>query len=102
MAIDKSQAEQVEYLRKQKRGDICGGYAELLTLTYNYLKAEVEKSEYEYCNPYNFNICRAVYGNDYHIPMIQGYINKLKSLGYISIKGSGINRKIAINKPLDF
>jgi hypothetical protein len=97
-----NQENQIEYLRKQKNENICGGYAELLTSTYNYLKAQIENTDCGYCNPYDSDICKVVYGNSYHITMIRKYIYKLKALGYISIEGYNVNRKIMLIKPLDF
>ncbi len=102
MNTEMSIEEQIEYLKKQKRGEISGGFADLLTCTYNFLTDQLSLAKVDYCNPFDSDICRAVYGDAYHIPMIRKFMYRLQKMGYISIIGSGRERQIRILKTLDF
>lgn len=94
--------EKLNYLRNQKANPTAGGYRQLLIATYDYLREILNKTGFDWCNPYNIDVCKAVYGNTYHVPLIQRYIRDLKQLGYISIDGKGESRKIRIIKAIDF
>ena len=74
----------------------------MLVATYQSLCSFCAKNPHGWCNPYNNQVCMDVYGNTYHVPMIAGYINALKELGYIRIVGRGAERKIYIQKEIDF
>lgn len=93
--------KKLEYLKQQKENP-TGGYRMLLIDTYNCLSDMIKASNEDWCNPYNTEVCKVVYGNTYHVPLIQRYIRDLNQLGCISITGSGSDRKIRILKEIDF
>ena len=99
---DEERTKKIQYLRDQRDGKICGGYRDLLVATYQSLCSFCAKNPHGWCNPYNNQVCMDVYGNTYHVPMIAGYINALKELGYIRIVGRGAERKIYIQIEIDF
>lgn len=93
--------EKIEYLKKQRSGEITGGYFKLLEDTYNYLKKLIDESEDNFCNPTFYEIGIAVYGGNRRTMIIK-FLQELKFLGNIEIKGSGDNKKIYVLKELDF
>lgn len=94
--------ENIELLRKQRDENIEGGYRDLIVKTYNYLVRKIEKSGNKFCNPKNKDVCNAVFGNPSQESKIRGFIKDLKRSEYISVEGSGPDRKIMILKDLDF
>ena len=101
MTEEKRQAK-LDYLRKQRDGFVQGGYRDLLVSTHKCLSDFCANNPEGWCNPYNNQICQAVYGNTYHVPMVTGFVSDLYSLGYIRIVGRGKDRKIYITKEIDF
>lgn len=99
---EEKRQEKLEYLRKQRDGIVQGGYRDLLVATHKCLSDFCKNNPEGWCNPYNNQICKVVYGNTYHVPMITGFVSDLRSLGYIRIVGSGKERKIFIEKEVDF
>ena len=99
---EEKRLEKLAYLRKQRDGIVRGGYRDLLVSTYQCLQDFCDKNPEGWCNPYNNQICMFVYGDTYHVPMISGFVSDLRSLRYIRIVGSGKDRKIYIEKEIDF
>ena len=99
---EENRQKKLEYLRNQRDGKIQGGYRDLLAATYNYLQEQCAANPDAWCNPYNNQICMAVYGNTNHTSMISRFVYDLRGLGYIRIVGSGADRRIFIAKEIDF
>lgn len=96
--------EKVAYLRDQQNGLIEGKYSQYLVNIYEFLKRECDYSEDGTCNPYPWQVNDAAYPGEYKQNSHVGfeYCRDLEQLGYISISGSGADKKIRITKKLDF
>jgi len=98
---EEERQKKLAYLRAQKENS-TGGYHDLLIDTYNCISDLIRKSEDNYCRTSSDDICKVVYGNTYHITMIDKFLYRLKQLGYISIKECYGYTQIEILKDVDF
>ncbi len=94
--------ENIEKLRKQRDENVVGGYRDLVVKTYQYIQKQIKKSGSSFRNPKNTDISKAVFGNGNQESRIRGFIKDLKTSGYISVYGIGVDREIKILKDLDF
>ena len=94
--------ENIEKLRKQRDDNVVGSYRFLVVKTYKYIQKQIKKSGSSYRNPKNADISKVVFGNRNQESKIRGFIKDLKTSGYISVYGVGLEREIKIIKELDF
>ncbi|MDC0558793.1 hypothetical protein OAO42_00125 [Candidatus Izimaplasma bacterium] len=94
--------ENIEKLRKQRDDNVVGGYRDLVVKTYQYIQKEINKSRSSFRNPIKADISKAIFGNRNQESRIRGFIKDLKTSGYITVYGVGLDREIKIIKDLDF
>lgn len=94
--------DNIEKLRKQRDDNVVGSYRDLVVKTYQHIQKQINKSGSSFRNPKNADISKAVYGNRNQESNIRGFIKDLKTSGYITVYGVGLEREIKILKDLDF
>ena len=94
--------ENIEMLRKQRDDKVEGGYRDYVSKTYAYIEKKIAKSGNGYCNPKNMDVSNAVFGNKREEAKVRGFIKDLKKSEYLSVEGTGADRKVMILKELDF
>ena len=100
---DEQIAEKVDYLRKQRDGLIVGNYRNYLYKLYMYLKKRCAEGADGSCNPYPWQMLKALGRDDLHKSFLgYEYCDDLEALGYIRMEGYGKEKKIFVTKELDF
>jgi len=94
--------ENIEILRKQRDDKTVGSYRDLVVKTYQYIEQQVKLSGSSYRNHSKADISKAVFGNRNQESKIRGFIKDLKTSGYISVYGVGLESEIKIMKAIDF